>query len=756
MGQTFDPYLRWLGIRDAERPPNHYRLLGLDLFESDGDVIAVAADRQMAHVRTFQTGQFAPLSQRLLNELAAARICLLKPDRKAAYDTELKKRMGTALVAARAKSTPDSKADSSAGESATGGPTADTADWMSAASTPSISRKSAPPARKRKSLLPWIGLAVAGVALVAAVIVVQSMSEPGRTTNNDVAERPASSAAAATNSGHADQTADNQKPPSTKPTATRDAGNASSTLSPPEKSPPDKSAPDKSPPDKLPPDKSPPDKSPPDKSLSDKSQSGPFVKIPERVTSVADSDAPAANVSNPAKPTPDDSEPKKSQIIVPAKKPVVTPTAEPPAKPADAAPKPDLPPVPSKDALAAAEKRVASVYKAEMEQAFHGGPEAKAALAKQFAARGAETSDDPAARYVLLSKARDLAIAGGDTAIADNAVKQLGDFFAVDRPQDLQFNTFAALVKTVRNADAAAALLLAIGRAADRAIADDNFDLAGRLVRLQMGLATKIHDQAAAIDLKTRLAEIEQCKKEYTKLADALARLKTDPADADANLEAGRFYAFTENNFEKALAYLAKSSDTVLKPLAQAELAAPSDPAEQAKLGDGWWAAAQTSHEPAKFHLESHAAVWYSKAGPKLKGLAKGEVESRLQEVEAAGQKHGAASRKLLIKILTQGVWRMHFDPDLTHNHLPEHDGWYYPHYRFMEDGACRGDTLEAVGHWTLDGDTVTVHYDEVRPGDGNSSILEKYQIVGDTLRTFWTRTNEPIYSNKGIGTKIQ
>src|ERR1700735_3863255 len=103
MPDAFDPYLRWLGIRDPQRPPNHYRLLGLDLFENDSDVIAVAADRQMAHMRTFQTSQFARLAQRVLNELAAARICLLKPEKKAVYDALLKKQLGAAAVAGRPK-----------------------------------------------------------------------------------------------------------------------------------------------------------------------------------------------------------------------------------------------------------------------------------------------------------------------------------------------------------------------------------------------------------------------------------------------------------------------------------------------------------------------------------------------------------------------------------------------------------------------------------------------------------------------------
>jgi len=95
MSESFDPYLNWLGIRDPERPPNHYRLLGLDLFEDNPDVIATAADRQMAHVRTFQNGEYADLSQKLLNELAVAKICLLKEERKVAYDEKLREASGS-------------------------------------------------------------------------------------------------------------------------------------------------------------------------------------------------------------------------------------------------------------------------------------------------------------------------------------------------------------------------------------------------------------------------------------------------------------------------------------------------------------------------------------------------------------------------------------------------------------------------------------------------------------------------------------
>ena len=85
----FDPYHRWLGIPPKHQPPNHYRLLGLELFASDPEVIRDAGSRQMAHVRTYQLGTYAALSQRILNELGAAIACLSNPRSKSHYDQQL-------------------------------------------------------------------------------------------------------------------------------------------------------------------------------------------------------------------------------------------------------------------------------------------------------------------------------------------------------------------------------------------------------------------------------------------------------------------------------------------------------------------------------------------------------------------------------------------------------------------------------------------------------------------------------------------
>ena len=92
MADDFDPYYQWLGISPKQQPPHHYRLLGVELFEIDPDVISCAADQRMAHVRTFQIGPRTAESQRVLNELAAAHGCLLNPQEKQIYDAGLRGR----------------------------------------------------------------------------------------------------------------------------------------------------------------------------------------------------------------------------------------------------------------------------------------------------------------------------------------------------------------------------------------------------------------------------------------------------------------------------------------------------------------------------------------------------------------------------------------------------------------------------------------------------------------------------------------
>jgi hypothetical protein len=86
----FDPYRKWLGIPEGQRPPTHYQLLGISPDERDTEVIDAAVLRQSAYVRNFQTGKYSAEATRLLTEIAAAKLCLIDPAKRASYDAELR------------------------------------------------------------------------------------------------------------------------------------------------------------------------------------------------------------------------------------------------------------------------------------------------------------------------------------------------------------------------------------------------------------------------------------------------------------------------------------------------------------------------------------------------------------------------------------------------------------------------------------------------------------------------------------------
>lgn len=118
MPEKFDPYYKWLGIPPKDQPPNHYRLLAIEPFEPDSEVIDAAANRLMAYLQELTSGPHIDAAQQLLNEIAAARVCLLSGQRKSAYDAELRRNhadganplaRSNATAVSTAKSTPHAK-----------------------------------------------------------------------------------------------------------------------------------------------------------------------------------------------------------------------------------------------------------------------------------------------------------------------------------------------------------------------------------------------------------------------------------------------------------------------------------------------------------------------------------------------------------------------------------------------------------------------------------------------------------------------
>ena len=85
-----DAYRELLGLGTSHRPPNHYDLIGVNEFESDSAVIRNAANQRTIYLRSISNGPQEAEAQRLLNEVAEARNCLLDEGLKDDYDRTLR------------------------------------------------------------------------------------------------------------------------------------------------------------------------------------------------------------------------------------------------------------------------------------------------------------------------------------------------------------------------------------------------------------------------------------------------------------------------------------------------------------------------------------------------------------------------------------------------------------------------------------------------------------------------------------------
>ena len=89
MGKELDVYRDWLGIEDPTRPLSYYQLLRVKKFEDNATKIRSHYRKMNTHVRKYGAGEYGRQSQKLLNELAKAMLCLTDAKRKREYDASL-------------------------------------------------------------------------------------------------------------------------------------------------------------------------------------------------------------------------------------------------------------------------------------------------------------------------------------------------------------------------------------------------------------------------------------------------------------------------------------------------------------------------------------------------------------------------------------------------------------------------------------------------------------------------------------------
>ena len=295
-------------------------------------------------------------------------------------------------------------------------------------------------------------------------------------------------------------------------------------------------------------------------------------------------------------------------------------------------PKKDRLPVPSAEAQKEAQTLIHSLFKDDFADA-NKGPQQKMALAVKLFHKAEETNDDPTARYVLISEARDLAARCGDSlAIADAIVLLANNYDIDDIGMTLASFEKAAEVtgaplqfrrKLVENC------ILLI----DRAVAQEKYEVAEQLLAIGRRGASKAQDSILSQRIGWRATKLREQKAAYDEVIEPLEVLKTQPKDPQALLAVGRYRCFYQDDWRDGLPMIAKGSEPAYSSVARLELADQGNSDDQLKLADAWDALGKAD-EKQRANCDRRAKMWYARALPGLRGINKAKVEKKLDELQ--------------------------------------------------------------------------------------------------------------------------
>ncbi|HEY1784420.1 MAG TPA: hypothetical protein VGG30_02690, partial [Pirellulales bacterium] len=506
MPPAFDPYYLWLGIPPKQQPPNHYRLLGIKLFEDNPDVIDGAADRQMTHVRSFQTGKHAAESQTVLNELATARACLLDAAKKSNYDAQIKERL-----AAKAKQTtkPIARAKPLATPREADVDNLTTGLGIDTLVEKTERRSRATNKRQRAAVSPLVAVLIGSALLVAAGVTwavmsggtsspVASITPPARSPSaDDGGQRPALDTVDTTSTGNASEHAGRPAQVDTTIDASRDGAGGDG---------------------------------------ADRDGA---------------SDEPTVVEMDPDQPADADSSVDDSTMIDGDS---VADSAESGDSAKTSARRN---PVPDEAAVKAAAAEIQKVFKDDYAAAKK--PAERLALAQKLLDLAAEPSAT-VDYFAMLAEVRQLAVSASAPRLALEAIDRTAAEFEVDR-----FDLIADVCEQfVRHALAPAAteeLVDAVPELVAEAQSLGRFAAGARMVAAVQTVARR----AKLTNAVKQLAQARKRLNESAKLTDAAMaarqRLAENPKDDQAHLAQGKYLCFVLGDWDKGVAELAQGSD---------------------------------------------------------------------------------------------------------------------------------------------------------------------------------------------------
>jgi hypothetical protein len=291
--------------------------------------------------------------------------------------------------------------------------------------------------------------------------------------------------------------------------------------------------------------------------------------------------------------------------------------------------KPAVPPAASRQD---AQKTAGEIYGGQIARAATAAE--RLAMARMILQSGKDEKNNLAARYTLLSLAKDTAIEAGDLSVSCEAIDAIADSFEIDSPA-VKADAAQQASRSLRTDEDRGRFVEQSDDLVSSLISAERFDLAKQVAELELTIARLGDDSISIRRGVWRAQQASDLQAAALDVRPAIQTLAKSPHDADANLKVGRYRCLVVGDWRGGLPMLNRGSDARLKNLATLELGVPSDAVTQLKIADGWWDVAEKESVIAKARAHQHATDWYHKALPALAGLEQLKAEKRVQEATA-------------------------------------------------------------------------------------------------------------------------
>lgn len=307
---------------------------------------------------------------------------------------------------------------------------------------------------------------------------------------------------------------------------------------------------------------------------------------------------------------------------------------------------------PDEDEITKARTMLKQVFKNEIELSRKGdGKRFKNPFAHMLMESRAKVEGDPAALYVLLDTVYNYALETGDFTLSLQAATELANRYKVSEFELRKKAVVTASKEIVPYFVSQDPELRAEAqRMFKEAITADDFVTAREVLDVFTESCRRSGGRAGTLIAQTGQKELEDRRKAYQAVPDALKTLEQTPDDSAAAYTVGAYLCLVKFQWKEGIPLLAHGSNLRLKVLANEELAPSHTGDAMAELGDEYWALAEHEVGLRKRGLVMRALYWYRQALPSMaNNLAKVQTERRVDEVRRT---YGEAMVDEIMKIM--------------------------------------------------------------------------------------------------------